>query len=52
MVENTPYRLDDFKGDLVMVGVGMDAERYIEIKATLPAETQENLIGWKKIVAQ
>jgi len=43
------YKLQDFGGDLVMVGVNLNAEMYLEIKATLPVETQERLIGWKRV---
>lgn len=45
----TTYSLRDYDGDLVMVGPGMDAERYQVIKAGLPADVRERVIGWKRI---
>ncbi len=34
---------------LVLAGPGLTRERYHDIKATLPAELQERLAGWRKL---
>jgi hypothetical protein len=47
--ENVELR--NFAGDLVVVGVNLDAERFNEIKAGLPSEMQDQLIGWKRVIA-
>lgn len=45
----TTFKLQDFNGDLVVVGIGMDAERFEAIRAELPEDIRLRLIGWKKI---
>lgn len=41
-----------YDGDLLLVGPGLDAARYLEIRQTLPPEILSRLIGWRRIVAK
>lgn len=41
--------LRDFDNDLLLVGIGLTANKYEEIKNTLSADVQGRLIGWKRI---
>ena len=42
-------RLENYGGDLVMVGVNLNAGKFEAIKGTLPVDIQSALIGWKRI---
>lgn len=39
--------LQDFDGDLLTTGPGLNAERYREILGTMAPEIQERFIGWR-----
>lgn len=41
------YELKAYDEDLIVIGPGMNAERYQAIKGTLPEEIQQRLIGWR-----
>lgn len=43
------FELKAYEDDLVLVGIGMDAERYEAIKAELPADIRGRIIGWKRL---
>lgn len=43
--------LKNYDGELVLVGIDLNADRFKEIKAGLPSELQENLIGWRRVIA-
>lgn len=42
------FELKAFDEDLVVVGPGMTAARHQEIKAGLPADISERVIGWRR----
>jgi hypothetical protein len=43
------YHLAKYGEDLLMEGVGLDAGKYEAIKATLPADIQGKLFGWRNL---
>lgn len=43
------YRILDYDGDLLLTGKNLDLTRFNKIKAGLPCEIQQRLIGWRLV---
>jgi hypothetical protein len=42
-------RLLDYDGDFLLIGVGLNAGRYQNIKAGLSVDIQARLVGWQTV---
>lgn len=42
-------RLKKYGTDILIVGEGMSQERFETVKATLPADDQRKIIGWRRV---